>query len=241
MSSLHTDAKNPLSKPSEDTRPQDKTFTSSPPLFFWAATGCTWLAKITLNWVPSHVGLSGNEAADELQISRCPSQPHHGSVLPSLSQLYSKIKSALGTPLSRPQHEATVRLSSPSCLRLRCCNSLPTTFPKDPSIPPHVRGRLTPSPLGFFPAFEEIRQGDVDIHLDHCQVTSPFLHSNTTSEVQGKRPHLRERLPPHPQPGHPGAAADAAAVIACPSGHSHLHVREYHPPKVAPTHCLFLW
>ncbi|KAG0727184.1 hypothetical protein GWK47_035186 [Chionoecetes opilio] len=95
-----------------DTQPQDNIHLLTSTLLQaqrLAARGC----KITLNWVPSHIGLSGNEAPDRAAKSAVALPSPTTAVLPSLSQTLLIIKSASHT-LSRQQHEATVNLSSPS-------------------------------------------------------------------------------------------------------------------------------
>ncbi|KAG0723003.1 hypothetical protein GWK47_005767 [Chionoecetes opilio] len=106
------------------------------------------------------------------------------------------------------QHEATVALSSPSASWYAAATAY-HPLPQDPSIAPHVRDRLHRLRLGF-PCVEEIRQGAMDITCYHCQVTSSFALQHYLLKCEATS-HIRERLPPHTQPGHPGAAAAAAA------------------------------
>ncbi|KAG0730005.1 Ribonuclease HI [Chionoecetes opilio] len=223
---IHTDSKSSI-QALRDTQSQDNIHLLTSTLLLaqrLAARGC----KITLNWVPSHVGLSGNEAADRAAKSAAALPSPTTAVLPSLSQTLLKIKSA-SHALSRQQHEATVALSSPSPSWYAAATAY-HPLPQDTSIPPHVRDRLHRLRLGF-PCFEEIRQGDVDINCDHCQVTSPFAFQHYLLKCKATS-HLRERLPPHPQPGHPGAAAAAAAVIRSVTLATLTStVREYPPPR----------
>ncbi|KAG0726499.1 hypothetical protein GWK47_004310 [Chionoecetes opilio] len=150
------------------------------------------------------------------------------AVLPSLSQPLLKIKSASHT-LSRQQHEATVALSSPSASWYAAATAY-YPLPHDPSIAPHIRDRLHRFRLGF-PCFEEIHQGAVDITCDHYQATSPFVLQHYLLKCEATS-HLRERLPPHPQPGYPGAAAAAAAVVSSiPLATLTSTVREYPPSR----------
>ncbi|KAG0719567.1 hypothetical protein GWK47_050197 [Chionoecetes opilio] len=226
---IHTDSKFSI-QALKDTQPQDNIHLLTSTLLLaqrLAARGC----KITLNWVPSHVGLNGNETADRAAKSAAALPSPTTAVLPSLSQTLLKIKSA-SHALSRQQHEATVALSSPSASWYAAATAY-HPLPQDPSIPPLVRDRLHRLRLGF-PCFEEIRQGAVDTTCDHCQVTSPFALQHYLLKCEATS-HLRERLPPHPQPGHPGAPAAAAAVIrSVPLATLTSTVREYPPPKLTP-------
>ncbi|KAG0726792.1 hypothetical protein GWK47_004182 [Chionoecetes opilio] len=222
---IHTHSKSSI-QALRDTQPQDNIHLLTSTLLLaqrLAARGC----KITFNWVSSHVGLSGNKAADRAAKSAAVLPSPTTAVLPSLSQTLLKIKSA-SHALSRQQHEATVALSSPSASWYAAATAY-HPLPQDPSIAPHVRDRLHCLRLGF-PCFEEIRQGAVDITCDHCQVTSPFALQHYLLKCEATS-HLRERLPPHPQPGYPGAAAAAAAVIrSVPLATLTSTVREYPPP-----------
>ncbi|KAG0712946.1 hypothetical protein GWK47_017316 [Chionoecetes opilio] len=91
---IHTDSKSSYPRPSETHKhrlhspPHPHSHSSSGP--------SDWLhvAAITLNWVPSHVGLSGNEAAAELAKSAVALSQPTTAVLPSLSQTSTQIKSA---------------------------------------------------------------------------------------------------------------------------------------------------
>ncbi|KAG0703356.1 hypothetical protein GWK47_024867 [Chionoecetes opilio] len=226
---IHTDSKSSI-QALRDTQSQDNIHLLTSTLLLaqrLAARGC----KITLNWVPSHVGLSGNEAADRAAKSAAVLPSPTTAVLPSLSQTLLKIKSA-SHALSRQQHEATVALSSLSASWYAAATAY-HPLPQDPSIDPHVRDQLHRLRLGF-PCFEEIRQGAVDITCDHCQVTSPFALQHYLLNCEATS-HLRERLPPHPQPGYPGAAAAAAAVIrSVPLATLTSTVREYPPPQEIP-------
>ncbi|KAG0713577.1 hypothetical protein GWK47_015910 [Chionoecetes opilio] len=223
---IHTDSKSSI-QALRDTQTQDNIHLLTSTLLLaqrLAARGC----KITLNWVPRHVGLSGNEAADRAAKSAVALPSPTTAVLPSLSQTLLQIKSA-SHALSRQQHEATVALSSPSASWYAAATAY-HPLPQDPSIPPHVRDRLHRLRLGF-PCFEEILQGAVDITCDHCQVTSPFALQHYLLKCEATS-NPKERLPPHPQPGHPGAAAAAAAVIrSVPLTTLTSTVREYPPSK----------
>ncbi|KAG0720660.1 hypothetical protein GWK47_006634 [Chionoecetes opilio] len=147
-----------------DTQPQDNIHLLTSTLLLaqrLAARGC----KITLIWVPSHVGLNGNEAADRAAKSAAAHPSPTTAALPSFSQTLLKIKSA-SHALSHQQHEATVALSSPSVSWYTAATAYHPLL-QDPSIAPHVRDRLHRLRLGF-PCCEEIRQGAVDITCDHC-------------------------------------------------------------------------
>ncbi|KAG0720302.1 hypothetical protein GWK47_048812 [Chionoecetes opilio] len=173
---IHTDSKSSI-QALRDTQPQDNIHLLTSTLLLaqrLAARGC----KITLNWVPSHVGLSGNEAADRAAKSAAALPSPTTAVLPNLSQTLLKIKSA-SHALSRQQHEATVALSSPSASWYPCCNSLPPTSPR-PILSPHTYGTdYTVSP-SVFPVFRKSARA-----LWTSPVILPGppppLHSNTTS------------------------------------------------------------
>ncbi|KAG0693070.1 hypothetical protein GWK47_027659 [Chionoecetes opilio] len=159
-----------------DTQPQDNIHLFTSTLLLaqrLAARGC----KITLNWVTSHVGLSGNEAADRAAKSAAALPSPTTAVLPSLSQTLLKIKSA-SHALSRQQHEATVALSSPSASWYAAATAYPP-FPKNhPS--PHTYGTVYTVFASAFPALKKSAR----VLWTSPVITArspPPLHSNTTS------------------------------------------------------------
>ncbi|KAG0713867.1 hypothetical protein GWK47_015253 [Chionoecetes opilio] len=77
MSSIHTSSK-PSIQALRDTQHTGSTFTSSPPLFFGPATGCTG-CKITSIGFTAMYGLVATEAADRAAKSAAAlHKPHHG-------------------------------------------------------------------------------------------------------------------------------------------------------------------
>ncbi|KAG0722123.1 hypothetical protein GWK47_006129 [Chionoecetes opilio] len=179
----HTDSKSSI-QALRDTQPQDRhsllTSTSSS----GPATGCTWLQNHP-QLGSQYVALVATKQLTELQNQPLALPSPTTAVLPSLSQTLLKIKFCLAR-LVPPATRGHSRPIITSASWYAAATSLPPTSPRTHPIPPHVRDRLHRLRLGF-PCFEEIRQGDVDITCDRCQVT-PLCTPTLPPEVQGNVP-----------------------------------------------------
>ncbi|KAG0718665.1 hypothetical protein GWK47_007548 [Chionoecetes opilio] len=149
--------KNPLSKPLRDTQPQDNIHLLTSTLLLaqrLAGRGC----KITLNWVPRHVGLRATKAADRARkISRCPF-PAPPRLFCSLSQNSTQNKVCLAR-LSRQQTRGHRALSSPSASWYAAWHTAYHPLPRPIHPPTPLRDRPTQSSASAFPALRKIPPG----------------------------------------------------------------------------------
>ncbi|XP_068227684.1 uncharacterized protein [Palaemon carinicauda] len=136
---------------------------------------------VTLNWIPSHIGIPGNEKADELAKSTRHIQNVQMHIQLTLQQIINKIKTQLNDKLIKELHK-WIEKGSPSAKWYKWATELEPPPSKQAVCIHRLR-------LGYT-ANWEIRD-DIQRPCDHCDVTPQhvllhyLLECRETAQLRG--------------------------------------------------------
>lgn len=215
LASLHT---------LKDTDPTDNIRLVTE-IFHVAETLQTAGAEVTLHWIPSHIGIRGNEKADRAAMEGAKKDTIDVQIPTSLSAIHRNIKHKIKDKI-KEEHEEEVRAGSASAAWYATTTKyLPPDIPRH--TPSHTRKHLHRLRLGY-PTLQQIKPELPREPCSYCDETSatPLLHylldcpATTDLRTGG----------PYPQAEHPLAASTAARLIASTADNTLLHLVSSHPP-----------
>ena len=156
--------------------------------------------RVSLHWIPSHVGIKGNNTADEAAKEASLKPTVDIETPPSLSSTLLHIRGKASN-LWRDELDEQIEAGSPSANWFaRATGLLPPDLPK--TTPSHARISLHRLRLGFH-CKDELLPGNAPLQCQHCATPSPtplihyVLDCPATREIRVNHPTPQPHVPRH--------------------------------------------